>query len=384
MGLQLLGGLSATKFLSRFWQKRPYLIRKAIPGFEGVTGTAELFGLAGREDVEARLVQQKRDKWSLAHGPFARAQFARLPDSNWTLLVQGLNLMLPAADRLLRRFDFIPYARLDDVMLSYAATGGGVGAHVDSYDVFLLQGPGRRRWRLSAQNDHKFDPNAPLRVLSNFEPDEEWVLEPGDMLYLPPGVAHEGTALEPCFTYSIGFRAPARAEMAGEFLASLQENIGLEGLYRDPGLRPPDHPAEIPQSMVREAARAIRSIRWTERDVGRFLGRYLTEPKLRVSFDPPRRAASVQTFLARIARDGLHLDARTQLLFLGREFFINGQALTYSAAVRKPLVELADTRLLRPAARLSAAFGELLHRWYAEGWAHPGTGRETGEAEGGR
>src|SRR5712691_12967904 len=212
MRMQLLGGLSGEKFLSQFWQKKPLLVRNAITDFKGVVQAPELFALSLRNDVESRLVCRRRGAWRMQQGPFSRTQIARLPKSGWTLLVQGLNLELPEADALLRRFRFLPYARLDDVMVSYAAAGGGVGPHFDSYDVFLLQGPGRRRWSVGKQRELDLDPNAPLKILRNFRPEKEWLLEPGDMLYLPPGWAHDGVALEPSFTYSIGFRAPSHQE----------------------------------------------------------------------------------------------------------------------------------------------------------------------------
>src|ERR1700674_4101511 len=189
----LLGGLSASVFLRKYWQKKPLLVRQAVRGFQGLLSRAELFALAGRDDVESRLVSHARGRWTLAQGPFRAADLKSLPARDWTLLVQGVNLHVAAADALLRRFAFIPYARLDDVMVSYATPGGGVGPHVDSYDVFLLQGEGRRRWRVWLPNGsfHK-----------------QFFVEKGDLLYLPPGWRHDGVALEPCYTYSIGFRAP--------------------------------------------------------------------------------------------------------------------------------------------------------------------------------
>ncbi|MEO5700409.1 MAG: cupin domain-containing protein, partial [Casimicrobiaceae bacterium] len=192
----LLGGISAAAFLRRHWQKAAHLARAAIPGFAGVLDRDALFALAARDDVESRLVQRTGARWSLAHGPFAVRTLRALPARNWTLLVQGVNLHVPAADALLRRFRFVPYARLDDLMVSYAAPGGGVGPHVDAYDVFLLQGFGRRRWRYGRQDDQAFRPGLPLRVLRRFKPTEDAILAPGDMLYLPPAYAHDGVALE--------------------------------------------------------------------------------------------------------------------------------------------------------------------------------------------
>src|SRR5678815_2196015 len=205
----LLGGLTASAFVARHWHKEPLLVRGALPGFTGVATRDDLFALAARDDVASRLVRRIGSGYSLEHGPFSRTQLARLPRRDFTLLVQGLNLHSDAADALLRRFAVIPYARLDDVMVSYAAPGGGVGPHVDSYDVFLLQGFGRRRWRWGAQKDHEMRPGVPVKILRRFRPTADAVLAPGDMLYVPPGHAHDGVAVDECTTWSIGFRAPS-------------------------------------------------------------------------------------------------------------------------------------------------------------------------------
>ncbi len=210
----LLGGQTPHAFMRAHWQKRPLLVRRALPGFRGVIARRALERLAARDDVESRLIECSRNRWRVTHGPLTRTRLARAGSTDWTLLVQGLNLHLEAADRLLRRFAFLPQARLDDVMVSYAAPGGGVGPHADSYDVFLLQGEGRRVWRLARPRDWVFAADAPLKLIEDFRADDEYLLEPGDMLYLPPGWGHEGVALEPCFTYSIGFRAPQGAELA--------------------------------------------------------------------------------------------------------------------------------------------------------------------------
>jgi len=258
----LLGGLTAREFLARHWQRRPLLVRGAWPGFCDPASVSDLYRLAARDDCESRLVIRDGRRWTLAHGPFRAAQLRQMPARRWTLLVQGLNHFLPAADRLLRAFRFVPYARLDDVMASYAADGGGVGPHRDSYDVFLLQGRGRRRWRISAQRGLALDPRAPLRILRGFRADEEWILEPGDMLYLPPGVAHEGTALGPCMTYSIGFRSPSAHELGREFLAFLEDRLDLgEDRYADPELRPSEHPAQLLETLVAHCTAVLRRMR---------------------------------------------------------------------------------------------------------------------------
>jgi 50S ribosomal protein L16 3-hydroxylase len=278
----------------------------------------------------------------------------------------------PAADALLRRFDFVPYARLDDVMVSYAAPGGGVGPHVDSYDVFLLQGQGRRRWRLSAKGPHEFYANAPLRILRNFRPDEECLLQPGDMLYLPPGWAHEGTALDPCLTHSIGFRAPSQGEIAAGFLAWLEERIALEGVYADPDLRPARNAAEIPRAMVLATERAARAIRWKKRDLTLFVGIFLTAPKPRVAFVPPRPALDAQLFARRCGSLGVRLDPRSQLLFQARNFFINGEAIRPAKSLERWLKKLAHQRRLAPRRRLPRSLCTLLRGWYLSGWVQLG------------
>jgi len=374
--MQLLGGLSAKKFLSQFWQKKPLLVRDAISDFKGVVQAPELFALSLRDDIESRLVSRRRGAWQMQQGPFSRTQFARLPKSGWTLLVQGLNLELPEADALLRRFRFLPYARLDDVMVSYAVRGGGVGPHFDSYDVFLLQGPGRRRWSVGKEREPELDPKAPLRILRNFRPEKEWLLEPGDMLYLPPGWAHDGVALEPCFTYSIGFRAPSHREVAREFLAFLQERVAFDGLYADRGAGPARRAAEVPKRMVQHAAVVAGRIRWRTRDVARFLGEYLSAPKPHVVFSRPRSPLSLVRFAALCRVRGLRLDLRTRLLFREREFYVNGERLAPPERLRRVLARLADERALPPRERLAQPLLRLLHPWYLAGWLRIGERHE--------
>src|SRR5215471_1176355 len=197
----LLGGLTPAAFLRRHWQKRPLLSRNAIAGFQGILSTSDLFELAGRDDVESRIVLRDRTRWSVEQGPFRRMHFRALPRRGWTLLVHGVNLHVQAADELMRRFAFISYARLDDLMVSYALPGGGVGPHFDSYDVFLLQGAGRRRWRIGDQRNLELRPGLPIKILARFAPADASTLSSGDMLYLPPGYAHEGVAIDECSTY---------------------------------------------------------------------------------------------------------------------------------------------------------------------------------------
>lgn len=364
---RLLGGLTPARFLAEYWQRRPLLVRQALPGFGDWLDRDGLAALAQRDDAESRLVRFRRGRCELEHGPFTPEQLRALPKRHWSLLVSGVNHLLDEGDRLLRRFDFIPRARLDDLMVSDAPPGGGIGPHFDSYDVFLIQGRGRRRWEISAQDDLTLVDGAPLRILKNFRVDDSWVLEPGDMLYLPPRLAHNGVALTDCMTWSVGFRAPKADEIAGRFLDHLHDHLELDGLYADPGLRQPAHAGEIPAAMLDWAAQTIRALRWDKRDIADFLGRYLSEPKPHVFFDPPRRPLSFAAFARRAAKQGVALDARSQLLFRGRAFFINGERVELDAAGARALRGLADRREL-PAGACAETLMPLLHDWYRAGY----------------
>jgi 50S ribosomal protein L16 3-hydroxylase len=366
----LLGALTAARFLSRHWQKKPLFVAQAIAGVDGIMSVDALFALAGRDDVESRIVLRERGRWSLKHGPFHRSDRRALPHRNWTLLVQGVNLHVAAGDTLLRRFDFIPYARLDDLMVSFAAPGGGVGPHVDSYDVFLLQGMGRRRWCISRQRDLALEPRLPLKILAHFRPQQAWLLAAGDMLYLPPRVALEGTAVDACMTYSIGFRAPAAQDLAIAFLDWLRDRVGLEGRYADRGLTAAREPAHIGSALRRYAAATLRRVKWDERAAEEFLGSYLTEPKPAVSFEQPPRPLGEGSFRRAAVRRGVRLDTRTQLLYDGRHFFINGDAIAWPVPGAGTLKKLANKRRLAGAELRGATWLPALYRWYRDGFLH--------------
>jgi 50S ribosomal protein L16 3-hydroxylase len=369
----LLGGLSAREFLARHWQQRPLLVRGAWPGLRDPVTVSDLFRLAARADCESRLVARDRGRWRLEHGPFRVTRLQAMPARGWTLLVQGVNLLAPAADRLLRAFRFLPYARLDDVMASYAADGGGVGPHFDSYDVFLLQGRGRRRWRISRQRDLALDPRAPLRILRDFRADAEWVLEPGDMLYLPPGVAHEGTALGPCVTYSIGFRSPAARELGAEFLAFLQDRLDLgEKRYADAGARPARRPARIGDALVDHCVAVLDGVRWSRRDVAEFLGCQLSEPKPHVRFFRPDRPLGRTAFARAVGRAGVRLAPATRMLFHGGRVYINGEGVAVSGRARALLATLADERRLPARTSFTQGAAALVYTWYRAGHLVPG------------
>ena len=368
----ILGGRSAATFLRRFWQKDALLVRSALPGFSGVQSSRQLATLAMRDDVDSRLVVRDGAQWSLVHGPFRRADFRALPKRNWTLMVQGVNLHSAAADALLRRFNFLPFARLDDVMVTLAAPGGGVGPHFDSYDVFLLQGAGRRRWRYGRQADLALRPRLPLKILRHFQPAHDDVLGPGDMLYLPPSFAHDGTAIDACTTYSIGFRAPSANELATAFLDWLRDRLALDGRYADPDLRVSREPARISAAMQRRFDTMLASIRWDRDDVERFAGTFLSEPKPTVFFTPPAPTQSLRSFRAGARRHGVHLDVRSQLLYDDRRLFMNGAAHVWPAKDAAMLRRLANERAL-PGRTIAAAAPKtvvLLYDWYCDGYLH--------------
>lgn len=364
-----LGPLTAAEFLRRHWQKKPLLARNAMPGHARLLHRNDLFELASRDDLESRLVQRQGRRWRVRHGPFGPSELKRLPRAGWTVLVQGVNHALPAAQQLLDEFSFIPYARLDDLMASYAPPGGGVGPHFDDYDVFLLQGEGRRRWRVSRQRDLELVPRAPLKILRSFRPAREWTMQEGDLLYLPPRCAHDGAAVGgDCITYSIGFRAPGAQELGAGFLDYLQEHLRLQGIYEDPGLKPARRPARLDDTMVRKARKFLQRIRWGSDDVARFLGCHLTEPKAQVIFPRPSRPLSPRAFAARMARGGARLALPTRMLFRGSVVFINGEACAVGAAATRLLSRLADRRALAPLARVDHESAELLYQWYRAGY----------------
>ena len=364
--LPLLGGLSPQQFMKRHWQKKPLLVRGAVPGLQPLLQRNELFALSAREDVESRLVAQTAGEWSFRRGPFARRALPPLSRPGWTLLVQGVDLHDNGAHELLAKFRFLPQARVDDLMISYASDGGGVGPHFDSYDVFLLQAQGRRRWRIGRQKDLALRDDLPLKVLANFEPEEEYLLEPGDMLYLPPLYAHDGVAQGECQTYSIGFRSPGRGELARELLQRLSEDaaeLAGENLYRDAAQEATAAPGAIPPQMQRFAREALLAALKDPGAQDRALGEYLTEPKANVWFEGgPARAAGRQVVL----------DRRTRMMYDARHVFVNGESYRASGRDAALMRVLADRRSLGAGelARASEAARSLLQSWCEAGWAH--------------
>jgi len=373
--LPLLGGLTAAQFMRRHWQKKPLLIRQAIPGFTPPIPRAALFDLAGQDDVESRLIRKKGAAWQLRQGPLARRALPPLSEAGWTLLVQGVDLHHDGAHALMRNFRFLPDARLDDLMISYASKEGGVGPHFDSYDVFLLQAHGTRRWSIGRQRDLTLQKNVPLKILERFVPEQTFVLEPGDMLYLPPKYAHDGIAeTGDCMTYSIGLRAPAENDLAADLLSRIAEAAADEveddladGVasprYRDPLQGPVANPGAIPGALQAFAAQAVQAALRDPALIDRALGESLTEPKPLVRFEP--------TEMPQVWRS-LVLDRGTRMLYDEAHLYINGESFRAAGRDATLMRLLADQRSLdaRQINGASAGARELLGDWCDAGWAH--------------
>ena len=374
--LQLLGNISPDEFMTTYWQKKPLLVRGAVAlqALSSLPSRSTLFELASREDMPSRLVELKKSKWQLTHGPFG-ADTAKLPalkTPDWTLLVQGVDLLDAATHDLLKQFRFVPDARLDDAMFSFATAGGGVGPHFDSYDVFLLQTSGSRRWRIGAQKNLDLVDGAPLKILADFKPSKEYVLEAGDMLYLPPRYAHDGVALSgnDCITCSIGFRAPKKVELARELMDRLSEDLSDHMdealLYTDKDQVATENPAAIPASLEAFAKQALLEAIGNGTDLQIHLGEYLTEPKPEVWFEANEKKivwSKIKT---------IKLNAATRMMFDDKHIFINGESFAASGADAKLMRKLANERELPPAdlAKASAGARECLSEWVQAGWCH--------------
>ncbi|MDQ0703278.1 50S ribosomal protein L16 3-hydroxylase [Pseudomonas sp. W3I7] len=280
--LQLLGGITAREFLRDYWQKKPLLIRQAIPDFESPIDADELAGLALEEEVESRLVIEHGERpWELRRGPFAEDAFSTLPEREWTLLVQAVDQFVPEVAELLGHFRFLPSWRIDDVMISFAAPGGSVGPHFDNYDVFLLQAQGKRNWKIGqmCNSESPLLQHADLRILAEFEQSEEWVLEPGDMLYLPPRLAHFGIAEDDCMTYSVGFRAPSAAEVLTHFTDFLSQYLTDEERYTDADAQPVSDPHQIQADALDRLKGLLAEHMSDERMLLTWFGQFMTEPR---------------------------------------------------------------------------------------------------------
>lgn len=307
----MFGDLSPAGFLRDHWQTRPLVVKDALPAFRSPLSPEELAGLACEPHVESRLLLEKggAHPWEVRHGPFDAEAFGALPASHWTLLVQEVDRLVPDVARLLDGFAFLPRWRIDDVMVSYAPTGGTVGPHIDSYDVFLIQGAGHRRWEIghAPVEDESIVPDRDVRMLADFSPAATHVMGPGDLLYLPPRVAHHGVAVDDdCMTYSVGFRAPSHRDFIADFLQHAMEQIDPDARFSDPNRTPVPDPGALPAADRQQMRMLLRTLVADDDALDRWFAQFVTRPsrdRLAVSPDEPWTPDT----LAAALRDGAEL-----------------------------------------------------------------------------
>ncbi|MBN8715883.1 MAG: cupin domain-containing protein [Xanthomonadales bacterium] len=349
-------GMPPERFLRDYWQKRPLLIRNAFPGYVAPLEPEDLAGLACEEGVLARLIQhdRARDGWRVRHGPFAEDDFPGLPDHDWTLLVQDMDKWDADLRVLLDQFAFLPRWRIDDVMVSFAATGGSVGAHVDQYDVFLLQARGHRRWQIDASPNPPLDfrPDVELKLLQRFTPTHDWVLAPGDMLYLPPGVPHHGIAVDPCLTFSVGMRAPDAGELLADYADSLAAEAPDTLRYADPDITPVADPNEIDAAALGRVEAALRQLRMDDPDrLGDWFGGFITTYRSAVLPTAAEAAPSVEALERGLAAGGGLLRHPWSRMAWRRG--ADGHARLYAGGGMH-LLDAGDARRLAAAERIDA------------------------------
>ena len=349
--------VSVEKFLSEYWQKKPLLIRQALPDITPPIFADELAGLACEEEVESRLIihDAESDQWELTHGPFTEETFQALPQTHWTLLVQAVDHWVPAAADFLSQFYFIPSWRVDDLMISYSGDKGGVGPHYDNYDVFLVQVSGRRQWEVCGIHDESSPrcPDTPVKILSEWEPEDCWVLEPGDLLYVPPRVGHSGIAVgENCMTCSVGFRAPSHGDMLRDFSEHIGEQLSEEIRYADPDLVPQANPGQISPEAVKKVQRVLTQYVEDSDALARWFGRYMTSPKYldEESAHEEYRLEDVRKHLATGKKLMRNEGSRFAFQEYGKSLllFVDGRQYTCSESVTELVKTLCAERIIKP------------------------------------
>lgn len=354
----LLGGRTPEQFLREYWQKKPLLIRNALPGIDGLLEPDEIAGLALEEEIESRIIIERSPvDWELRHGPFSEKTFDNLPRTHWTLLVQALDHYCPPVSDLLSLFEFIPGWRIDDVMVSYAPEGGSVGPHYDYYDVFLIQAHGQRRWQLGQMCDDATAllPNLPIRILKDFRAEQEWVLNPGDMLYLPPGLAHYGVALGECMTLSVGFRAPSEQDILLDFVHTQLQEVRQDRRYSDPDLQPQPNPGWIGPDAVERMTEIMRRAVSDPARVSLWMAAYLSQTKYDREPEPPESDYQEEEVIdLLLANQSIRREESTRMVYTGdahrpEHFFINGAEVDIPPLTHSLILYLCKQRLYRPA-----------------------------------
>lgn len=374
---------AAANFVQSYWQRRPAVIRQALSEQQcrEAPSARELLRLVQSDTAETRLISRSGSRWQMSQGPLPAKAVPTLQTANWTVLVQGVDLLLDSARQILDQFRFLPDARLDDLMISIAGDGGGVGPHVDDYDVFLVQLAGDRRWQLAPPGDWSMREDQPLKLIRNFKATQTEKLSAGDMLYLPAGWAHNGVAQGPCTTASIGFRAPRRSEMQAAWLdhagQELENNAARpDPLYRDPSgsynnttkaARWQREPARIPPEMMDGLTHWLKQWRSSDTSMRAFIGCHLSEPKPHVWFDR-LTAHEHRAALRNAAKYGIVLDRQTRMLWYRGVVFINGESHRASALLK----HLANRRKLTPkeSQQLQKSTPDTLSDWLEQGWMH--------------
>ena len=342
----ILGKTSVDVFLKKYWQKKPLLIRNAIENFQSPITEKDLFKIAQNEEAISRLIEFKKNLWQMKYGPFKKSDFTKQKNAPWTVLIQNMNHHFSFADSFLNFFKFIPYARLDDLMVSYATKKGSVGPHFDSYDVFLFQAKGEREWRVSEQKEFTLDKKSAIKIITNFKSKNSWVLKPGDMLYLPPNIGHWGISLsDDCLTYSVGFRAPGTFEIQSKFLDFIQDNLSINknDLYKDPNLKSQKNPAEINSNMISKFQQIVNQLRWNKNTINTFVGQLLSEPIETAIFQPPK-PISLEIFKKNLSKKILILNPKTRMLFIKNSFYMNGELIEADKKSALHLRRLAKDR----------------------------------------
>jgi 50S ribosomal protein L16 3-hydroxylase len=344
--LEVLGGISAQQFLSEYWQQKPLLVRNAFPNWENPLLPDELAGLACEQDIESRVITGSRatNQWNVIAGPFDDDSFTKLGEQDWTLLVQATDQWVPEVEQLKQPFRFIPDWRMDDVMTSFAAPNGSVGPHYDQYDVFLIQGDGQRRWRLGQSCDSNTEllVNDEVKILKHFKGSEDWILSPGDLLYVPPGLAHWGTAVTPCMTYSVGFRAPSHAELLVNYSDEVISHLDESMRYSDIGRVCQQNPGEITAQSLSEIKNIVNQLANNDDLLAEWFGRYVTEPKdERQSYLNDEQAEQVVTLLKQGSTLDFNPNTRLAYRHEGNAtyLFVNGETISQTESAWQAFVE---------------------------------------------
>lgn len=363
-----LGGMTPHRFLQRHWQKVPLLIRSAFEPGNWILDLDDLIELSQDPLCSSRLVVKNRSAYRVTYGPFKKSDFRHLPEDSWTFLVQGVNYVNRHVNELLDHFSFIPYARLDDVMISYSTRGGGVGPHYDSYDVFLLQGKGPKKWQVSDQTNLELQPDSDLKLLRDFQPTGSCQLEDGDMLYLPPKFSHNGIASEESLTYSIGFDALKFNQIKSEFLSFIDEKIKLKGIFTDPDRQPTNEPAHIPVDLIHQIENQLGHIKWKKKDIFLFLGELITAKNTHL-VETRAKKTTKRTFQSQLEKTSFVLHPAIKLLYFDKYAFIGGETIALKDSDIYSFRSFANDRIvngrhLDP----NSLFVQKLYEWFESGF----------------